>query len=39
MEVDFNAMNKIIYGVRMMGSAREHHLMPEEIFSKKQDGR
>jgi hypothetical protein len=35
MEVDFNATNKIIYGVQMMGSAREHHLMPEEIFSKK----
>jgi hypothetical protein len=35
MEADFNATNKIIYGVRMMGSAHEHHLMPEEIFSKK----
>jgi hypothetical protein len=35
MEADFNATNKIIYGVHMMGSACEHHLMPEEIFSKK----
>ena len=31
MEADFNAMNKIICSVRMMGSACEHHLMPEEI--------
>ncbi len=35
MEADFNATNKIIYGVRMMRSARDHHLIPEEIFSKK----
>ena len=35
MEADFNAMNKIICSVRMMGSACEHHLMPEEIYSKK----
>jgi hypothetical protein len=35
MEADFNASNKIIYGVRMMGQAREYNLMPDEIYSKK----
>jgi hypothetical protein len=35
MEGDFNATNKIVYGVRMMSDTRGHHLMPEEIFSKK----
>jgi hypothetical protein len=35
MEADFNASNKILYRVRMMQNAREHHLMPEEIYSKK----
>ncbi len=35
MEADFNAPNKILYGVRMMQNAREHHLMPEEIYNKK----
>ncbi len=35
MEVDFNATNKIIYRNRMMAKAREHDLMPEEIFSKQ----
>ena len=35
MEADFNATNKIVYGNRMMAKAREHSLMPEEIFSKK----
>jgi hypothetical protein len=35
MEADFNAANKIVYGNRMMAKAREHSLMPEEIFSKK----
>ena len=35
MEGDFNATNKIVYGVRMMNNARKHHLVPEEIFSKK----
>ncbi len=35
MEADFNASNKIIYGVRMMKNARNHQLMPEEVFSKK----
>ncbi len=35
MEGDFNATNKIVYGVRMLQNARNHNLMPEEIFSKK----
>jgi hypothetical protein len=35
MEGDFKATNKIVYGVRMMNNAQGHHLMPEEIFSKK----
>ncbi len=35
MEADFNASNKIIYGVRMMGQARKYNLMPDEIYSKK----
>jgi hypothetical protein len=34
MEADFNATNKIIYGNRMMAMAREHALMPNDIFSK-----
>ncbi len=35
MEMDFNAMNKEVYGVRMLNMARKYKLMPEEIFSKK----
>ncbi len=35
MEGDFNATNKIVYGVQMMSNAWGHHLMPEEIFSEK----
>ena len=35
MEGDFNATNKIIYGVRMLHNARTHQMMPEEIFSEK----
>ncbi len=35
MDADFNESNKILYGVRMMQNAREHRLMPEEIYSKK----
>jgi hypothetical protein len=35
MEGDFNATNKIVYGVRMFQNARNHNLMPEEIFSEK----
>jgi hypothetical protein len=36
MEPDFNASNnKIICGVRMMGQARDHNLMSDEIYSEK----
>ncbi len=35
MEADFNAMNKEVYGVRMLDVARKYKLIPEEIFSKK----
>ena len=35
MEADFNAMNKIVYGERMLDQANKHGLMPEEIFSEK----
>ncbi len=39
MEADFNASNKIVYSVRMMKNVRNHHLMSDEIFSKKMHGR
>ncbi len=35
MEADFNAMNKEVYGVQMLDTARRYKLIPEEIFSKK----
>jgi hypothetical protein len=35
MEGKFNATNKIVYNVRMMRNARGYHLIPKEIFSKK----
>jgi hypothetical protein len=35
MEADFNVTNKIVYWMQMMSNARGHHLVPEEIFSKK----
>jgi hypothetical protein len=35
MEGDFNASNKIIFGQRMMDKAREHKLIPEEIYSER----
>jgi hypothetical protein len=35
MEADFNASNKIMYRVRMMKNVCDHRLMPEEIYSKK----
>jgi hypothetical protein len=34
-EVDFNVMNKEIYGVWMLDEARKYKLIPEEIFSEK----
>jgi hypothetical protein len=33
MEADFDATNKIVYGVWMMDNIQGHNLMPEEIFS------
>eukprot|EP00956_Cyclotella_meneghiniana_P025380 scaffold52785_cov48-Cyclotella_meneghiniana.AAC.9 len=35
MEADYNAKNKIIYGVRMMDDARLHKLVQEEIYSEQ----
>ena len=35
MEGNFNATNKIVYGSRMIQTARGHHLILEEIFSEK----
>ena len=35
MEADFNAMNKEVYGVRMLDNARKYKLIPEEIFSEQ----
>ncbi len=35
MEADFNASNKIVYGVRMMQNVHNHRMMPKEIYSKK----
>jgi hypothetical protein len=35
MGADFNASNKIVYGVRMMKNVCNHHLMSEQFFSKK----
>jgi hypothetical protein len=35
MEGDFNAANKMVYGVRMLNNVRDHNLMLEEIFSEK----
>jgi len=35
MEADFNAMNKEVYGVRMLDNARRYKLIPEEIFSEQ----
>ncbi len=35
MEADFNAMNKEVYGIRMLEEARKYKLVPEEIFSEK----
>ncbi len=35
MEADFNVMNKEVYGVRMLNTARKYKLVPEEIFGEK----
>ncbi len=34
-EVDFNAINKEVYGVRMLDKVWKYELIPEEIFSKE----
>jgi hypothetical protein len=35
MEGDFNTMNKIVYGVRMLNNTRKHAFMPEDFFRKR----
>jgi hypothetical protein len=35
MEGDFNAANKMVYKVRMLNNARDHNLIPKEIFSNR----
>ncbi len=35
MEADFNCTNKIIFGTRMLDNVREYGLMPDEIFSER----
>ena len=35
MEADFNCHNKLIFGKRMLNLAREHNLVPDEIYSEK----
>jgi hypothetical protein len=35
MEADFNFMNKMIYGDRMLATARRYGYMAEEIFSER----
>ena len=35
MEADFNTANKEIFGNRMLETARQNNLMPEEIFSER----
>ncbi len=35
MEADFNATNKVIYGIQMLHNIRKYGLMPEEVYSKR----
>ncbi len=35
MKVDFNSTNKMIYGQRMLHTARRYKLVPEEIYSEQ----
>jgi hypothetical protein len=35
MEADFNATNKVIYGVWMLHNMRKYRLMPEEVYSER----
>ena len=34
MEVDFNGVNKQIYGIRMLANTRKYNFMFEDIYSK-----
>jgi hypothetical protein len=34
-EADFNATNKTIYGIHMLSNVRKYKLMPEEVYSKR----
>jgi hypothetical protein len=35
MEGDFNASNKLVYGIGMLEQARKYKIMPEEVFSER----
>ena len=35
MEGDFNASNKLVYGIGMLEQARKYRMMPEEVFSER----
>jgi hypothetical protein len=35
MEADFNSMNKLIYGQRMLDTARHYKLVPKEVYSER----
>ncbi len=35
MEADFNTLKKIIYGQRLLYQVRKYKLIPEEIYSKR----
>jgi uncharacterized protein (UPF0332 family) len=35
MEADFNAANKLVFGIEMLQKARQHRLMSEEVFSER----
>jgi hypothetical protein len=35
MEANFNATNKVVYGVRMLANVRKNKLMPEEVDSER----
>ena len=35
MEGDFNASNKLVFGIGMLEQARKYKMMPEEVFSER----
>jgi hypothetical protein len=35
MEADFNATNKVVYGVRMLENVKDYKLMPKEVYSER----